>query len=83
LESAVHHCPKNSVVNCSILLIDDYLSLHEVVEAARINGRMTSGNLFAIALVEPNLKEIFCLLFDIVRLQVIDDGNMVYVLPIL
>ena len=82
MEPAIHHRPKDSIIDHSLLLIDDDLILHEVVETACINGGMTGRYLLAVALVEPNLQEIFCLLLNIVCLQVINDRNMVDVLSV-
>ena len=55
LESAIHHRPKDSIIDYSLLLIDDDLILHEVMETACINGGMTGRYFLAVALVEPNL----------------------------
>jgi hypothetical protein len=59
------------------------LGLHEVVETTGINGRVTGRNLFAVALVEPNLEEVFCFLLNIVCLKVVNNRNMVDILSIL
>ena len=82
MEPAIHHRPKDSIIDYFLLLIDDDLILHEVVETACINGGMTGRYLLAVALVEPNLQEILCPLLNIVCLQVINDRHMVDVLSV-
>ena len=82
MEPAIHHRPKDSIIDYFLLLIDDDLILHEVVETACINCGMTGRYLIAVALVEPNLQEIFCPLLNIVCLQVINDRHMVDVLSV-
>lgn len=67
----------------SVLSVDNNVRLHEVVEAACVDGRVAGWYEFAVSLVKPNLQEVLRFLLQIVCLQVVDNRNVINVAAIL
>ena len=62
----------------ALLVYDDMLA-HEVEEASSIGVRVTCRNLGTITHVQPNLDMVLTLLLKVIRLEVIDNSQVVNV----
>jgi len=59
------------------LLVDDDELSHEPEESAGVGSGVTCGDFVAIAEVDPDLEQVLALLFDVVGLEVVDNGQVV------
>ena len=64
-----------------LTLVDDDVLAHEVQVATSVRVRVARGDQGAVPSVEPYFDQILALLFEIVRLEVVDDGKVVNVAP--
>ena len=66
-----------------LLLVDDYVLLHELVESLHVHLGVDGRDPILLTIVEPHLDPVLTLLLDIVLLQVIDDSDVINELSIL
>lgn len=59
------------------VLVDYYLRFHECVETISVQIWRHTTDLVFFALLSINFVEVFCFLFNVPALQVIDDRNVV------
>ena len=60
----------------ALLVYNDILA-HEVEEASGVGVRVTCRDLGTITHVQPDLDMVLSLFFEVVRLEVVDDGKVV------
>lgn len=62
-------------------LVDDDMLTHEMKKATRVRIWMRGRDKSTVSAVKPDFDLVLTPLFEVIGLQVVDDGNVVDVLP--
>ena len=62
-------------------LVDDNMLTHEMKETTRVRIWMRGRDKSTVSAVKPDFDLVLTPLFEVIGLQVVDDGNVVDVLP--